>query len=900
MLALFGFAGVALAASKKPKPAPAPVKSGPVPVVTGDPRVDKLLSELTLEEKISLIHGAIEDPTDYQGQAGYLPGVKRLGIPSLRFADGPPGLLTRHPSQAETATMGVAATFSVKDAEQNGIVIGREARSLGIDVALQPFVNIDRDITFARAYNTFGEDPVLTGAMGAAEIRGIQSQDVMAQVKHYIAYDTDSYNVSVDPQTLREMYLAPFVDAVAAGVSSVMCSYNHINGPFACGNTDTLNKILKGELGFKGFVTSDWGGVHSVSFLNDGLDLEMPGALPAGSPLAPLMQAYFDAKAAASSAGEPDAEALAGLLGGTLPEEPEPSPALNAFPRDSEPKRMSDALKDGTITEATITRAAGRVLYEMDKFGYLDGKQKHTITDHALDLNAVVIRKTAEDAAVLLKNDGNALPLKTDDLQSLALIGPGAGQVVAIGSAGERSLGLPERQIGPLEALRKTAPDAKITYAVDDDMTGKPVPAELLSHDGQPGLARTSAGKTEVDAELNFTKANSKALATNAVVAWKGTLTVPRDGSYWLYLQVLGVYGSLKVDGKSIGRSGASKGAVHGDIQQAGQDNLLPTTDGLDNVRRAVELTAGPHEIEVSVTGDTSNDPEQVRLSWVTPEEREASHAAAIAAAKGAKIAVVFLWTRGKPAFALPGEQDKLVDEIAAVNSNTIVVLNTSQPVAMPWLSKVKAVLEMWWPGDEGGMATANVLLGKANPAGRLPMTWAARLEDYAATDPAHPERSAKGVDGKTTYSKGIDVGYRWFDRQKIDPLFPFGFGMSYTDFEYSALKIIKTSDGGFDVHFTIRNLGSLPGDEVPQVYQGAPDPKPDGVQFAVRSLVAFDRFSIAPGASRDVSLHVPLRRLQYWSAAESRWITAAGPRALYVAASSRDLRLQDTLNSKE
>src|SRR5271170_8388291 len=240
-------------------------------------RIDRLLQQLTLEEKMDLIRGAVEDPSVYQGQAGYLPGVPRLHIPSLRFADGPPGLLTRVPAQAETATMGVAATFSTKDAEANGVVIGREARSLGIDVVLQPFINLDRDITFTRGYNTFGEDPVLTGVMGAAEIRGAQSQGVMAQAKHYVAYDTDSYSVFVDQQTLHEVYAAPFAEAVKAGVSSIMCSYNRINGPFACGNAATLKTILKGELGFNGFITSDWGAVHSVSFINKGLDMEMPG-----------------------------------------------------------------------------------------------------------------------------------------------------------------------------------------------------------------------------------------------------------------------------------------------------------------------------------------------------------------------------------------------------------------------------------------------------------------------------------------------------------------------------------------------------------------------------------------------------------------------------------------------
>ena len=193
-----------------------------VPAVTGNARVDKLLSQMALEEKMALIRGDSEPPATNQGQAGYLPGVPRLGIPPIRMSDGPPGVLTRVPSQAETATMGLAATFSVKDAEDNGIVIGREAKSLGIDVVLQPFINIDRDITFERGYNTYGEDPALTGAMGAGLIRGIQSQGVMAQAKHYVGYDTDASSVVIDPQTLREIYVAPFVDAVNAGVSSIM------------------------------------------------------------------------------------------------------------------------------------------------------------------------------------------------------------------------------------------------------------------------------------------------------------------------------------------------------------------------------------------------------------------------------------------------------------------------------------------------------------------------------------------------------------------------------------------------------------------------------------------------------------------------------------------------------
>jgi beta-glucosidase len=860
--------------------------------------VDKLLSQMTLKEKLTLIHGTQEDPAVYQAQAGYLGGVPRLGIPGLRFADGPPGVLTRHPSQGETATMGVAATFSRKDAEDNGIVIGREARALGIDVSLQPFVNIDRDLQFGRGYNTFGEDPFLTGQMGAAEITGIQSQHVMAQVKHYVAYDSNSGNIFVDDQALHEIYVAPFDAAVKAGVSSIMCSYNRLNGTFACGNDSTLTKILRDEIGFKGFVTSDWGAVHGVTFLNAGLDMEMPGPPPKDAGFS--IPSFFDLlpvqppPARKLEAGEP----IETMFGGHIPEEPKQVwDGMGDFGVKLDPKKMPDALKDGTVNEAAITRAAGRVLYEIVHFGYLDGQSKHEVTEQAIEANAKIIEKTGEDAAVLLKNEGALLPLKAADLDSVVLIGPTAGQVDSIGTSGERSVGLPWRQVGPLEAMRKISGNPNIQFAVNDDMTGSVVPAAVLSHDGQPGLLRTGSGVSQTDPELNFTVKGGNALPPNSKMTWKGTLTPPHAGNYWLYLQALGTNARIAIDGKRLAATGAFQGGVHGDILQANQDNAIPTTDGLDNVRRPVELTAGPHQIEIAITPDTSNSPVQVRFNWYAPEQRKADHDAAIAAAKSAKVAVVFLWTRLEPVFGLPGDQNQLVDEVAAVNPNTVVVLNTSQPVALPWVDKVKAVLQMWWPGDEGGWSTANLLLGNASPAGRLPVTWGKRLEDYPATDPNHPERSFKGVDGKTTYSEGVNVGYRWFDFAKVDPLFAFGHGLSYTTFAYSGLKVQKASNGGLDVSVDIKNTGSADSDEVPQVYLGAPSQVPAGVQFPVRALAAFDRVHFDAGQSKTVTLHVPLRQLQYWSTADGKWITATGGRTVSVGASSRDLRLNQTIN---
>ncbi len=872
-----------------------------VPVVTGNARVDRLLSQMTLEEKMALIRGAREDHATDQGQAGYLAGVPRLGIPPIRMSDGPPGVLTRQPSQAETATMGLAATFSVKDAEENGVVIGREAKSLGIDVVLEPFINIDRDITFGRGYNTYGEDPVLTGAMGAGLIRGIQGQGVMAQAKHYVAYDTDARSVVVDAQALREIYVAPFVDAVNAGVSSIMCSYNKLNGTYACGNREALVDILRKELGFKGFVTSDWGATHSPSFINSGLDMEMPGPGRKEDPMSALFFSFFTTeKPEPPPSGKRDTSMFEGFFS-SIPEEPKPTPPDFAAFFGKDPRiNFWSLTQAGALKEETITQAAGRVLFEMEKFGYLDHAPDHQIRPHATEENAQIIQKTAEDAAVLLKNNGGILPLSAGDLGSLAMIGPGAGQVVAIGTAGERSVGFPWRQVGPYEAMKKFAPDAKITFAVDNDMTGVAIPAVAFSHDGKPGLLRTDKrGATQVDETLDFTKKSGSPLAANLEAGWTGQLTVPAAGTYWINLQLLGAAGSVSIDGKKVAGANGMRGGVHGDTVLGGKDGLMPTTDGLDNLRAAVDLTAGPHVLSVSVEGDTSNEPEQIRLAWSTPEQRKANHEAAIAAARAARTAVVFAWTRGKPDFALPGEQDKLIEEVAAVNPNTIVVLNVSQPIAMPWLDRVKAVLQMWWPGDEGGWATANILLGKVSPAGRLPFTWAKKLEDYAATDPAHPERSAKGVNGVTTFSEGVQVGYRWFDKEKIAPLFPFGFGLSYTKFAYSGLKVVAATNGGLEVSFTVKNTGMVAGDEVAQVYLGAPAKQPKGVDYAVHALAGFERVHVEAGQSREIRVHIPARRLEAWSEGGNQWIRAAGAREVLVGGSSRELPVSMKISVK-
>jgi beta-glucosidase len=853
------------------------------------PRVQSLLAQMSREEKMGIIRGAQEPNAVFQGEAGWTRGVPRLGIPDLRFADGPPGVLVRHESTGMPSTLAMAATFSRAEAAANGALIGRDARALGIDVILQPFINMYRDPTWDRAYNTLGEDPVLTGTLAAQFVVAAQAAGVMAQAKHFVAYDGGDDAV-VDGQTLREVYMEPFRAVVDAGVASIMCAYSKINGTYSCGHEEAINQILRGEDGFQGFVTSDWGAAHGAEFIRRGMDMEQPGTGPS---------AFF------VLGKEPDEPAmtkeevtdLVNTMSAGVPEEQKfPLPEFTASdtpPLAGVSKNLGEAFERGTVSDADIDRAAGHVLTQMERFGWLDHPPRHSIQPQAIAENARVIQRTAERAAVLLKNEG-VLPLKPSEPRSLALIGPGALQTFAIVNGIEQSYGRAGREIGVWHALKSTTGGAGLKLAVADDMTGVAIPADAITH-----LTRSDAASAPAvpDTHIDYTRRSGHALPAGSNSRWSGTLTAPVTGDYDINLQLLGATGKLAIDGHTVGQMAWWGG--HGEIVFPNRDNVVPTTDGLDNVRRLVTLSAGEHAFTVEVKADVSGDAVQVRLAWVTPAMKEQDFAAAVAAARSSKVAVVFAWNRNRPHFGLPGDQDRLIAAVAAVNPNTIVVLNTGQAVAMPWLKDVRAVLEMWYTGDEGGWAAANLLTGKTSPAGRLPITWPRRLEDSLANDPAHPERSSTGIGGKTQYAEGVNLGYRWFDREGVEPLFPFGFGLSYTRFAYSQLSVRHSADGGLDVECTIRNSGKRTADEVVQAYLGAPEDPPAGAAFAVHALADFARITLRPGATQRLHMHVAPERLRYWSNANSAWHAVPGARTVYVGASSRDLRLSQRVSGQ-
>jgi beta-glucosidase len=836
-------------------------------------RVNALVHAMTLDEKISLLTGSpgagVPDPNSV-GQAGFLPGVPRLGVPALRFTDGPAGIRTNLSTTALPAPVSLAASFSGELASQYGAVLGRDAQATNQDVLFGPMVNLVRVPQAGRNFETLGEDPLLQSDLVSSETRGVQSQGTISTIKHLAENNQENnrqnVDVEVDDQTLQEMELPAFRSAIDAGAGAVMCAYPLVNGFHSCANGTLLTDILRAQWGFTGWVLTDYGAGRNVT----------SGDVTSGQ-TTPAQAAAFQLQAGL------DMEFLS-----------------NNF------ATVKADVTNHLIPESIVDGAVRRILSALDRFGLLDqasptGATVAVRTRPAMDVqaDASIARSVAENGAVLLKNGAGALPLSGADLRSLAVIGPTARQLLVGGGGSAHVVGFTDREVSPLSALQRAAPGASIHFAVGDDLEGVPVPTSALTPPGGAagtGLLRTdvTSGATQVDAQVNFT--GSSALAAGSRSAWTGTLTVPTTGSYDLKVQASGGTSSMTVkapDGATVA-SGSTGGFFGGSV--------IRTTDGLTNSSSSAQLSAGT-AYGVSITGNAAaTTPLQIRFAWITPELRQANIDQAVATAKQSRTAVVFAYDEGsegvdRSSLSLPGPQDTLIDAVAAANPNTIVVLNTGDPVLMPWVDRVRSVLEMWYPGQEGGGATADVLLGLGNPGGKLPVTFPAAEADTPVSGsperyPGVPLPGAPAGQTVERYSEGIFVGYRWYDHQNIRPLFPFGAGLSYTNFTYSNLRVQVGShpEGGLDVTFIVRNSGSRTGAEVPQVYVGPPPTQP--APMADRALAGFERMTLRPGQAEQVTIRVSPRALSYWSTVQQAWLVATGQRPIYVGSSSRDIRL--------
>jgi beta-glucosidase len=705
------------------------------PSLSVDQRVQDLLGRMTLEEKVAMLSGADWMQT--------VPN-KRLGIPSIKMADGPIGIRSWAGPSAKTGGMkakmqvtttafpagvAMAATWDPDVVQQQGQAIGQELKALGRDMILGPTVNINRTPLWGRNFEGYGEDPYLTSRLAVAYIKGVQSQGVIATVKHFAAnnqeYERHRVNAVVDERALNEIYFPAFKAAIQeAGVWSVMSAYNKLNGVYCAEDPFLLKTMLQQHWGFKGFVVSDWGSTYSTAAtVNAGMDVEMPGGEP--------MKSWLK---------EPRTIEAGNGAGWLVPD------------------KVLPEVKSGKISAATIDDNVGRILRIMFVSGQFDkphtaGGEIDTPEQRAL------ARKASSESIVLLKNEGDLLPLDPSKIHSLAVIGPSAA--LARTGGGGSSLVVPKYSVSPLKGIQERAGNRlQVSYALGVSMEGE-------------------------DPSQENPEARAK-LMNEAVAA------------------------ATKADAAVI------------------------------VVGRSAKLESEDYDIK---------------------------------------------------SLDLPAGQDSLIQAVAKANKNTVVVINAGGPVIMTkWLAQVPAVLDLWFAGQEGGNAIADVLFGDANPSGKLPVSFVKEWKD----SPAYGHYPGENL--QVDYSESIYVGYRYFDKQKIEPLFPFGYGLSYTKFDYSDLKVSpgKISSGNrVEVSLQVHNAGSRAGAEVVELYVH------DGhssVDRPIQELKGFRRVDLAPGETKTVSFMLDRSAMAFYSTAKKDWVAEPGQFEVMVGSSSRDLRLHGSV----
>jgi beta-glucosidase len=791
-----------------------------------------LLAQLRLEEKVSLLGGR---------EFWSLPSLPKIGLDAIVTSDGPTGVKCAGETPIRSPVLpcgtALAATWNPDLVEQVASLLGEAARVNGVHVLLAPATNMLRTPLAGRNFEYYSEDPLLAATMTCAYVRGVQREGVAATVKHFVCHDAETHRMSgsveVDEQTLRELYLMPFEVAVRdEGAWAAMCSYNKLRGTYMSEHP-LLEGLLRDEWGFTGVVFSDWGAVHNtVPSALSGLDVEMPGpAIFRGEKL------------------------VAAVRAGDVPEEKVDEHVLRVL-------RL--ARRTGALGDLSSDRRSRRSPFEV----------------------ATTLRRAVAESCVLLKNDGDLLPIA--DTASVAVIGRIAA-LPPLQGGGSSNVG-PIAAPSPLEGLRTLAKDVRyeagyvpssmprldITW-LDDGFT-------VAFHDATDPDRPPIETQTHHNARLIFREEVAGRPLGDLIARVRATLTPPVGGEYAFGINCSGT-GTLRIDGEEV-------------LELEPEHSLdwsylyRPENRGVANVTLEGGMPV-PFELDFRSTAGPNGEIGLITVR-AQPPQPENLLQRAVETANGADVAVVFVGLGeeyecegfDRETLELPREQRNLITAIADANPRTAVVVSAGAPVLLDWAEYVPAVLITWYGGQELASALADVVLGRAEPGGRLPMTFPARAENSAVLDPVPDAAEAD----EWHYQEGLFIGYRHFDRYDVEPAYCFGHGLGYTEFSYDNLQVVEK---GAEVEVTVRvrNSGARRGKEVVQLYVGSEDES-----RPLRELKAFRHVELDAGAEGEVTFTLGERAFSQWDAEEGRFAVIPGRHEIAVGKSSRDLRLMETV----
>lgn len=806
-----------------------------------------LVERLDLEEKVRLLTGAT---------AWRLHAIERLGLRSLVVSDGPVGVRGTGETPGETSLLfpspsALAATWDVAAAAALGSLFAREARAHGVDVVLAPQINLQRTPVAGRHFECYSEDPLLTGTVAAALVTALQAGGVAAAPKHYVANDSETartrYVARVGEQALREVYLAPFERAVEAGAWAVMSAYNGVDdGVESAPMTEhghLVEGVLRGEWGFDGVVVSDWlAACRTVEPALGGLDLVMPGP---GGPWEDHLVA---------------------------------------------------AVRGGRVPEAVIDDKVERILCLAERVGALGEVPAGPARHHpGPDRDIAFLRELAARSVVVLRRDRH-FPIDPAGLRRVALIGPNAVSAHVLG--GGSSSVTPAHVVSPLEGLRAALPGVEIDLRRGGDARRHAPVLDVAScrdpRDGHPGLrvSHLDAAGAELRSEV-VTEWHGWAHDLPhgvATVVLDGVVELTEPGEHRIEVGTVGRH-RVALDGVTVASADLTVGT------EVILDSSINVPDGVGGTvtvtaPRPVRLIAELGVIHAGGYGDLVRGELRHRRPGPTVDDEIA---AAVEAARRADRAVLVVGTNDEVEsegwdrrdLRLPGRQDELVERVLAVAPDAVVVVNAGAPVVLPWLERAPTVLWSWFPGQECGHALADVLLGRREPAGRLPWTLPAREGDVPVP---HAVPDAAGI---VDYAEGIDIGYRAWERSGAEPAAALGHGLGWTEWRYERVgEPHRLDDGGVALEVVVANTGDRHGTEVVQVYLEPPGGTGD-LSRPVRWLAGFTAVRCPPGVSAITTVTIPRRSLEVWDVAAGRWVLPEGRYRALVGRSVRDIRMQ-------